>query len=417
MMIGAGIESRQKLASLVPVELRAALLKWYPFSPGARALYLGGDEQAHVPSLEGHFSVVDFAPEQDCQYDCIFIHDWRGSEKELRSELEELSGLLAPDGVLLLGFRNRLGLKYLVGSVDDAVSEPFSSIRPVGDGTCGLLSRGQVEAVLLASRFASMRFYAVMPDECFAQVVCSDEYVHKAGVRDRVFPYDPYGSPVLVPESDLYDILVHEQLLPRLANFYVVECKLQARQDAGREVQFAALSADRGEENSFATVIYGDGTVLKRNIYARGYPALVSLFENCEALRRTGVRVVDQKLGELGIEMPFIEEEPLLCHLDKQLHCGKEAFLEVFEILRADWMKSSRTVDLDDSEAHELWGAGADALGPVLEHGFIDMIPYNAFWSDGTIVYYDQEFLVPRCPVAYIIREMLPDLQRYRFRR
>ena len=40
---------------------------------------------------------------------------------------------------------------------------------------------------------------------------------------------------------------------------------------------------------------------------------------------------------------------------------------------------------------------------PVLEAAWIDMVPYNAFWADGKIRYYDQEFSVPCCPAKYVL--------------
>ena len=42
--------------------LRAALLNWYPFRGGERALLLGADAGALLPLLERHYARVDVIP-------------------------------------------------------------------------------------------------------------------------------------------------------------------------------------------------------------------------------------------------------------------------------------------------------------------------------------------------------------------
>ena len=66
-------------------------------------------------------------------------------------------------------------------------------------------------------------------------------------------------------------------------------------------------------------------------------------------------------------------------------------------------MRSSEAANIPEDKAERVWGVSAARLGPALEKGFIDMIPYNCFWQDGRISYYDQEFSEERCPVRYIL--------------
>ena len=403
MTTGANTAYNQPPRELVPVELRAALLCWYPFAGGTRALYLGEDPQAHLPILQGCYSEVDTELRDGLAYDCIVVPDWLGTDEELDTALQCFAESLTPEGVLLLGFRNRFGMKYLCGGLDDVVTEPLQFVL---NDTCEfatLFSRSETERALERSPFGGGRFHAVMPDAWFAQAVYTDEYDAAAGIHDRVFPYDPYGSPFLMRETSLYDTVVKAGALTRLANHFLVECTLPACERAQKQVTFAALSADRGERDSFATVLYSDGTALKKALHPEGRAALEALCENAQALETRGIKVVDQRLTDAGIEMPRIDDEPLLAYLERQLDEGREAFLGSFEELREEILKSAPLVEMDDAEAREQWGVDAQELGPVLERGYIDMIPYNAFRTEDGLMFYDQEFTVDRCAVSYIM--------------
>ena len=403
MTTGASTAYNKLPRELVPVELRAALLCWYPFDIGMHALYEGDDPEAHLPILQASYAEVDTEPNAGIAYDCIIAPDWLGSAEELGAALKRYGTMLAPEGVLLLGFRNRIGLKYLCGGIDDVVTEPLQSVKKSACGSSILFSRAEMERILARSPFDGGRFHAVMPDAWFAQAVYTDEYDAQAGIHDRVFPYDPYNSPFLVREASLYDTVVKEGALTRLANHFLVECTFPSATHHAKHVTFAALSADRGERDSFTTVLYSDGTALKKALHPEGRKTLEALCKNARALQARGIEVVKQRLTPAGVEMPVIADEPLLAYLDRRLDQGRDAFLDVFAELRETILKSSPLVEVDDTEAQEQWGVNAQELGPVLECGYIDMIPYNAFHSGNGFMFYDQEFTVQRCPVGYVM--------------
>ncbi len=160
-MTGVNTASSREEKVVLPLELRTALLCWYPFRYGKRALYLGNDREAHVPVLRRWFEAVDESFNDACAYDFIMVHDWRGAENELEELLGKCSQLLSGNGVLLLGFRNRFGLKYLCGGLDDVVSHPFSSVGISKDADCDLFSRGEMEYLLDCSSFEHVRFYSI----------------------------------------------------------------------------------------------------------------------------------------------------------------------------------------------------------------------------------------------------------------
>ena len=406
MSIGTGIDLPHEIRGL-----RKALLNWYPFRKTDRVLLLGRNTDVLYDLLREVCAQVTLIPADEIdkpvpgnrQYDAVVAADLPDDEPARTSDrLKSFYDLLAPDGTLLLGFRNRFGLKYLCGSLDHDIPIPFSGIIGSRDGI-HLYGKQEMNALLSDAGFASIRYYYPMPDADFAQAVYTDEYLPEGSIRDRVFPYDPYHSPFLMPEADLYDDMVREKALPFTANYYLAECRKASGNGSPRHVIYAALSTDRGPRHGFATILYSDGTCCKKALSEEGRSSLETLYRNLEELHERGILTVDQKLTEDGIIMPLVREPASLIVLQKLLHTDRDAFLKIFSDIYDDVLRSSEPGDLSDEEASAEWGMERDALGPVLKKAFIDMIPYNAFRADGKMRYYDQEFTVSNCPALYVL--------------
>ena len=382
--------------------LRPALLNWYPFPGGDRALVLGDNTEPLLPLLKRYYRTADTRLEDGARYDCIAAADLAERTEDLPALLRRLCAALSSDGVLLLAFRNRFGLKYLCGGTDEYVRAPFATLQPRKDGG-RLYGRNEMCGLLEESGFEAARLYYLMPDADFVQAVYTGDRLPEDSIRDRVLPFDRYGSPLVAWEGDLYDDLVREGTLPYAANVCLAECRKPGAPRPERRVIYAALSTDRGPENGFATVLYSDETAEKRPLYPEGMAALRRLCANMEELKARGILTVEHELTEEGVRMPLVREEGLLRYLRRRLPEDPETFYRVFDRILEDVMRSSEETGAAPEDAEEIWGAGADRLGPILRRAWIDMIPYNAFWSDGAIRYYDQEFTVENCPAKYVL--------------
>ena len=409
--------------------LRRSLLCWFPFDlawqvlePGAGFGALTGsiaERCAHVTALEQNilrfescqkrysgnerieFLQTDiFSLSEEKLYDCVVLTNQlercQGREKEL---LEACHAHLKPGGVLLLVYQNRFGLKYFCGGTDEEQQVPFGNLPP---GESNLLSRREMERLASNTGFVPEICYYPMPDSLWTQAVYTDSVKNIESIRDRVFALDPFSSPRIASEQDLYNDIIHEGMLPHMANSYLAVY----RKGAGAElpaVDFALLSTDRGPEYAFATVCYKDKRVEKRPVWPQGVPTLRQAYDNLEKVSQQGVLTVLQRWTGAGIEMPKMEEESLLSYIRRQMEQGPDAILSVFKMLREDILRSSSLVEPEDYPCQRDWHIGKDKIGPVLAEGMIDMIPYNAFWTGSGIRYYDQEFCVKNCPVGYIL--------------
>ena len=424
--------------------LRRSALCWYPFTDGCSVLELSCgcgaltgllcekagsvDAVEHDPvraektrlrySGRSNLSVILGKIPEDIparQYDYIVAVGLADEMEGKRLELfKALRGHLAHGGKLLLGFRNRYALKYICGQIDDIVKRPGAAM----DSSCPLLSKKNALDLVKAAGYQAVRSYYILPDFGFTQTVFSDEWMPADGVRERLLPYDPYGegsSQRAKAELDRWDEIRDPLLARSLANAILLECSVDVAA-VSKHITGAFISADREAEHAFCTGIYSDGQVQKRSLYPQGNKELPKIVENSLSLRRRGLFVVsqsiehddifrypDRSLRRSGpyIGMPYGSDVPLMKKIRELLYAEEvKAVAELFRQLWEDILRSSETCE---KPANEL----SFAPGPVLETGFIDMIPFNAFWRDGRIVYYDQEFTVHGCPASYIIYRAL----------
>ena len=409
--------------------LRRSLLCWFPFDPAWRVLEPGAgfgaltgsiaERCAGVTALEPdplrfasckkryagteriEFLQADiFSLPEEKLYDCVMLADQlgrcKGREKEL---LEACNAHLKPGGVLLLVFQNRFGLKYFCGGTDGAQQVPFANLS---SAKSRLLSRNETDSLARDAGFTSLEWYYPMPDSLWTQAVYTDSVKNVESIRDRVFAFDPFSSPRIASEQDLYNDIIHEGLLPNMANSYLAVYR-KGSGPAVPAVEFALLSTDRGPERAFATICYDDNRVEKKAVWPEGIPVLRQAYDNLEKLSRQDVLTVPREWTDQAIKMPKIEEESLLSYIRRRMEQGPEAVLSVFKMLREDILRSSSVVEPEDYPCRRDWHIGKDKIGTVLAEGLIDMIPYNAFWTRKGIRYYDQEFCVKNCPVGYIM--------------
>ncbi len=413
LLSGRGYEYYYHLCSL-----RHALLSWVPFHSDWNALEVGASfggmtglylkrfrkldvlesDPDAAEALEQRFPEIGgnifreglLRYETEERYDVILVID---AEEFYLSDpevyLNKAKTLLKKDGILVLGFRNSRGIKYACGALDEYVRMPFD--------TASLPDRFRVEQSA-EGIFSFKKIFYPLPDPLYTQAVYSDSSMPEESIRDRVIPFDPFYSPLIRDERDEYDRLVQEGTLGEYCNFYLMFLTDRERLDLPIQ---AVLSNDRGER-AYETVFYADDTVCKRAVSEEGRSYLERSFGYLEDLRSRGLKTVDQEYRDGAIRMPRVRNASSLSYLaDRVRQNDRDAVLKFFDELWENILKSSESSSqgFDDKE----WGLLPDEAGHILMKGYIDLIPYNCFRSDEGLIYYDQEFMVPDCPAAYII--------------
>jgi len=144
--------------------------------------------EANMCFIQADLLDVEFETKFDLAC-CIGVLEWvpkfrEGDPYELQIQfLKRARQALAPDGSLVLGIENRLGLKYILGAVDDHIGVPLVAVydrllaerrwrertgQPLRSHT---YTRVELETMLAKAGFGSVKFHAAFPDYKLPEVI------------------------------------------------------------------------------------------------------------------------------------------------------------------------------------------------------------------------------------------------------
>ena len=424
MLKGASWDTFCQLSSF-----REGLLNWYDFKEGSEILQISngfgaltgllarkGESVTVLETSEerarciqkryqeyGNISIcigeVEDLEEEE-RYDYIIVEKEVNTKNDLKELLVKACRFLKETGRLLFVCENRFGMKYWCGVPDPVSNIPFAGIRQSNTGRI-MTRQDLINELENNTNINSFRLYYPFPDDKLPQAIYTDDYLPKTSVRDRVIPYYPMKQKksLVCLESEICDDLIANGIFHIMANSFLVEC---SKCNIEKEVIFVALSTDRGEENGFATVIRSDNVVQKRNLHPLGRKSLERIYKNQETLLNRGVKCVKQVLLNNMIEMPYIQDKTMIEYLKKCFTSCPEKVKDAFDILYENILLSSLNVPFSECALHHETLNEKNA-GKILSEAYIDMIPYNCFFIDGQILFYDQEFMKQNYPAKYVL--------------
>lgn len=426
--------------------LRRSLFNWYPFNKGAALLEIGSafgaltglfcETCGHVTALERNevraeairrryqnvknlevyqIDAAEFDTEETYDYVIltgILEKQFYGSkENELYINfLRDLQRFLKPEGKMLIAVDNRYGLKYFCGARNPYTQRPFSGLNQYEEENRSGYNWGKKEfcGLLEQSGFTYYKFYYPLPDYRVVQLIYSDAYLPGSNVHERLIPYYEKEDPLVVDEKALYKDIAENQVFPFFANSFLAECSLQSTQFSN--VNYAAVTTDRGKEHGFATVIQSDHTVRKMILYPEGRENLQQFFRNIEDIRVHGVDTVPHVFKGNYVEMPYIHANPLSEDLDHIMKNNPKQFAVIISQLYQMILKSSDHLEARENELARKYEGSmlADDIsdedyGVILKYAYIDMVPFNCFYQDGKFSFFDQEFVRAGYPAKYTL--------------
>lgn len=354
-------------------------------------------ESADFCFLEGAEKSFDFVVSigmiEKCREPALMLKRWKS--------------VLKPSGHLLLGAGNRLGLKYFCGEKDPATGQLFQGIEnyyhiPANfpkNAERRLYAKNEICALLEESGIISRKCYSVFPNLEAAQFVYAENYLPNEDVGVRILPQ--YNSPdtVFIDEQHIYNDLIKNGMFHQLANAYLFDCAEKPFEDT----LCATISIDRDDKYRTATIIKSDKTVEKIPLEAAGVERLDALVDNFSFLKSRGIKIVDAKRTENSLLMPYIESDLAVFYLRRLLVTNKDKFIKEMDRFRDLILKSSPHVNNPEKTIPGYVASD----GPILEKGFVDMVPINAFYQDGDFVFIDQEFCTENYPANAIIFRMV----------
>ena len=397
---------------------------WYNFRPDSSILYIYNQnaDEVVLELLESKGRVAASSAEKllSKQYGCEAYDYIVGSDiiEESREPLRLLKlchGLLTKKGRMLIGAENRYAVKYMCGDRDPYTGHSFDGIenyRRLSDADRNLIagrcySMAELKLMLSQAGFENDKFYSVMPSLQETQLVYAEGYEPVEELAMRYFPLYNYPDSVFLEEQYLYTDLIKNGMFHKMANAYIIECSMDGRLD---DTLHATISLDRGHNNALVTSICehdGVRNVIKRAVYKEGIHKLKEMQDNLDDLHTRGINVVDSSIENDTFIMPYVDAPVAMNELKAIAKKDKNAFLKAMDDMNELILNSSEHTGII-SEKDRNSADGRD-LGPILERGYIDMVPLNCFY-DGTIedsrsrfIYYDQEFYWDNCPAKAIM--------------
>lgn len=411
---------------------RESILNWYDFNENSNALEIGSGYGAITGLLCDRCKTVTCVESQtykaealarryknrtnmdiyvgnildmnfDRKFDYIVmlgILEYQGSGSKGKEQyiafINRIKELLADNGKILIATENRYGIRYFCGEKEPFSDIPFYGINRYPNG-CDAYAFDRRELIdIVRESGLQYKFYYPVPDYKHAQMIFTDEYLPKSSLRERIVPYYKDKLTLVALEKDLYDDLVANNVFPFFANSFLLECGFD---NHFCDVYSAALSTDRGSEHGFATVIK-ENNVEKRALDKIGCTSLKVIYDNMKNIEKHGINIVRHDLESMKLSMPFINKKTLSDMLKEALRNDKEKFIEMFDLLYEQILKSSEHVD-DKYNALRKSACDIRNYGTILRKAYIDMIPINCFYDEGKLIFFDQEFVRDSFPASY----------------
>lgn len=421
--------------------MRKNILNWYPFDSKASILEIGCGlgsitnmlcercksvtavelskkratatllrcrERENLQIIVGNLNDIKFKEQFD-YITLIGVLEYQGqytnTENPYVDFLTAVKNLLKPNGKLLIAIENKYGLKYWCGTREDHTGIPFDGINQyhIGNKNARTFSKEELYQLIKKSGFQNTYFYYPLPDYKLPTVIYSEKKLPDNENMQNMQPYYLDNSTLVANETGIYKDLIDNHVFEFFANSFLVEC---SDGDVGK-VTFANISSERLAPyrivTRFSENVKVEKYALDDNI---GREHLIQTWKNQEALKKNGIKVLDAQLKDNALISDY-SKEVLLEHklLDS---FRKNNIIDIYELLDkaySDILHSSSHIEENKNVMFELKIAdekNTKTYGPILNIGFLDMIFRNAFYKQGDLYWFDQEWILERVPAKYI---------------
>ena len=384
----------------------------------ATATLLRCREKENLEIIVGNLNDIEFDKKFD-YITLIGVLEYQGTYTESTNPymdfLVKIKQLLKTDGKLLVAIENQYGLKYWCGMPEDHVGIPFEGINQYRDVERGVrtFSKTALDTLIKESGFHNTYFYYPYPDYKLPTVIYSQDVLpsKKDTVNSENFRgYSSAGENTLIAnEKNLYMDIVENHVFEFFTNSFLVECSDSSQLG---EITFARLTSERKEQYRMATRFTRDSTVEKKPLTMLCAQTHVrQLFKNVNILKQAGIKIVEYRTDNGMVVSDYIEK-PLL--EDVILNALKEGntdeIYRLIDLMYGEILRSSEQISWKDNILYTLdlgIEENEELFGPILKIGFLDMSFRNAFYCEGEILWFDQEWVLEAVPAKFILYYVL----------
>lgn len=421
--------------------VRRNILNWYPFREHASILEVGAgmgsitgllcDVADSVTSIEMNDARADVIRARYARRDNLTvisenINTWDTDQRfdyvvfigvleyaaifsDVRRPYDEFLSsvrhLLKPDGTVLFAIENRFGLKYWLGASEDHLQTPFAGVKGYPDRKSPrTFSKKELENILDRVGLKNHRFYAVLPDYKFPELIFSEECrPDPMNLKKVSFTYSR-NSVLYADEKDLYRDIVDNGVFPFFANSFLVEASAETLPK--RHVTQVSAKGEVYKEYRVSTVIDNAGNVYKQPMHRDALLHIHRIQENTEYLKKCGIPILPVSLEGYRLRSEYHRGQSAQQVFRRALNDNDlPTVYKLLDCLKDSLLKSSEAVEYNINNflaEHGIAESGVD-YGDILQKAFVDMTFYNAFWEEGGLLFYDQEWCFERLPLHFCL--------------
>lgn len=381
------------------------LIQWIDIPNKSEVLVIGEsdmDEVVHYIIGQGSFcvrmqnsEVVNNSNSINNKYDFIFAFGLLEKIVDVENMIKLWKSALASDGQLFLGFENRLALRYFIGEKD----KYSNSIMSCLEGYFGkteqqlnyqggrLYSKSEIERFIDMAGFKYHNFYSILPTLKMPQMIYSHDYYPKEDFTVRYLPLYDHPDTVFAHAERIYPSIIANNMFHEMAGAYLVQC---SNEDKKIDLLQVTCSQERTKENAMMTIVKKE-YVAKKPISDEGIGHINNLYNNELELKARGVPVIAGKLVNGSYVTAYQEGVLANVYLRELLFSDTELFIEELKRFIQIIEKTSDVKYIDSD------------LGPILNKGFVDCVPLNAFFINNEFYIFDQEYYYENYPLHAII--------------
>ena len=432
-------DNSQYLVNNTFSSVRKNLLNWYPFKEGSDILEIGAgagaltgflcDKAKSVVSIEmsearANIIRTRYPDRKNLTVISESIQNWKTEKKfdyivfvgvleyaavfsdAVNPFVEFLSSVnshLKQDGILLFAIENRFGLKYWLGASEDHLQKPFIGIDGYKEKkTAQTFSKETLKKICFDSGLKNTRFYSVYPDYKFPEIICADGYTLSAeNLRKINFTYSK-NSILYADERDLYREIIENNVSTFFANSFLVEASQSLLSDV--YPVFVAGKSEVKKEYRVCTVIYSDGKVMKIPVHKLATQHIQNIMSNTLALKKRGLHLIDIQENEGKLYSSFYKGKSAQDYFISLLEKNDFESICLFLANYKQELQKSSEPSEDGNILYELEGVYKNVdFGLILKNGYIDLTFYNAFYENGSFIFYDQEWRFDNVPMLFIL--------------
>lgn len=430
--------------------LRKNILNWYPFKEGSSVLEIGCGlgaitsvlcdkcqsvtavelsrrrataallrcrERENLEIIVGNLNDIEFEKKFD-YITLIGVLEYQGTFTDADNPyldfLMEIKKLLKPDGKLLIAIENKYGLKYWCGAREDHTGMPFEGMNQytLSNREVRTFARRELEELVKESGFGNTYFYYPMPDYKLPTVVYSQGSLPQNENMHNLEPYYiPDRTTLVADEMEIYKDVIENGVFEFFANSFLVECS--DSKDIGK-IKQSCLASERRGKYQVATTFTRDGEVQKLALRKEGCAHVEQIMKNSIALARSGRKILPMQLRDGKLVSEFVTYELLEERLlDAVRRKNRFEFYRILDKVYEEILASSGQVAPEENIIYALDldnDSNSKKYGPILRIGYLDMILRNAFYVDGQILWFDQEWILECVPAGFILYRLFKEL-------